>query len=257
MIKGGASRRTSGRGALMMKPLSRLHHQRAPAGRPPARPALDHHRRAAGRVRRRPARAAGPVHGDGSGSVIRHFLVDDDLSPAEQAQVLALAAQLKASPYGVRSFAGPRCIAVMFDKPTLRTQSSFAAGIVELGGYPMMVDGRLAGIGRTRVGGRHRPGARSAGCGHRLAHLRPVGPGGDGGVLRGADGQRPDRQLPPLPDPGGSADDHGAVRSPVRSALRLRRRRREQHGATPICSGARPPGCTCASGLPRASSPIR
>jgi ornithine carbamoyltransferase len=79
--------------------------------------------------------------------VIRHFLVDDDLSPLEQAQVLDLAAQLKAAPYGVRSFAGPRCIAVMFDKPTLRTQSSFAAGIVELGGYPMMVDGRLAGIG--------------------------------------------------------------------------------------------------------------
>ena len=79
--------------------------------------------------------------------MIRHFLVDDDLSPAEQARVLDLAAQLKAAPYGVRSFAGPRCIAVMFDKPTLRTQSSFAAGIVELGGYPMMVDGRLAGIG--------------------------------------------------------------------------------------------------------------
>ena len=38
----------------------------------------------------------------------RHFLVDDDLSPVEQAEVLDLAAQLKASPYGVRSFAGPR-----------------------------------------------------------------------------------------------------------------------------------------------------
>ncbi|HEY5978749.1 MAG TPA: ornithine carbamoyltransferase [Microlunatus sp.] len=79
--------------------------------------------------------------------MIRHFLVDDDLSPAEQAQVLALAGRLKADPYAARSFAGPRCIAVMFDKPTLRTQSSFAAGIAELGGYPMMVDGRLAGIG--------------------------------------------------------------------------------------------------------------
>jgi len=51
--------------------------------------------------------------------VIRHFLVDDDLSPAEQARVLDLAAQLKAAPYGVRSFAGPRCIAVMFDKPSV------------------------------------------------------------------------------------------------------------------------------------------
>ena len=38
-------------------------------------------------------------------------------------------------------------MAVLFDKPTLRTQTSFAAGIAELGGYPMIVDGRLAGIG--------------------------------------------------------------------------------------------------------------
>ena len=78
---------------------------------------------------------------------MRHFLADDDLSPDEQAQVLALAAKLKADPYAIKPLAGPRCVAVMFDKPTLRTQSSFAAGIAELGGYPMIVDGRLAGIG--------------------------------------------------------------------------------------------------------------
>lgn len=79
--------------------------------------------------------------------MIRHFLADDDLSPDEQAQVLALALKLKADPYAYQPFAGPRCVAVMFDKPTLRTQSSFAAGIAELGGYPMIVDARLAGIG--------------------------------------------------------------------------------------------------------------
>ena len=78
---------------------------------------------------------------------MRHFLADDDLSAAEQAQVLALAAQLKADPYGHKPYAGPRSVAVLFDKPTLRTQASFAAGIAELGGYPMIVDGRLAGIG--------------------------------------------------------------------------------------------------------------
>jgi ornithine carbamoyltransferase len=36
---------------------------------------------------------------------------------------------------------------MIFDKPTLRTQASFAAGIAELGGNPMLVDGKLAGIG--------------------------------------------------------------------------------------------------------------
>ena len=77
----------------------------------------------------------------------RHFLADDDLTPAEQAEVLALAARMKQAPYDHRPLAGPRTVAMIFDKPTLRTQSSFAAGIAELGGYPMLVDGSLAGIG--------------------------------------------------------------------------------------------------------------
>jgi len=81
----------------------------------------------------------------------RHFLADDDLTPAEQAEVLALAAELKRSPYpavpGQGPLAGPRTVATIYDKPTLRTQASFAAGIAELGGHPMLVDGGLAGIG--------------------------------------------------------------------------------------------------------------
>lgn len=78
---------------------------------------------------------------------MRHFLRDDDLSPAEQAQVLALAAKLKAKPFDHQPFAGPRTVAMIFDKPTLRTQASFAAGIAELGGHPLLVEGKLAGIG--------------------------------------------------------------------------------------------------------------
>jgi ornithine carbamoyltransferase len=77
----------------------------------------------------------------------RHFLADDDLSPAEQAQVLRRAAELKAAPYDARPFAGPQSVAMIFDKPTLRTQASFGAAIAELGGNPMLVDGKLAGIG--------------------------------------------------------------------------------------------------------------
>jgi ornithine carbamoyltransferase len=78
----------------------------------------------------------------------RHFLRDDDLSPAEQNEVLSLAATLKQAPYDVRSLAGPRTVATIYDKPTLRTQASFAAAIAELGGNPMAVDGSLAGIGK-------------------------------------------------------------------------------------------------------------
>ena len=79
---------------------------------------------------------------------LRHFLADDDLSQTEQTAVLDLADALKAEPYKITPYAGPRPVAVLFDKPTLRTQTSFAAGIAELGGYPMIVDARLAGIGQ-------------------------------------------------------------------------------------------------------------
>ena len=78
----------------------------------------------------------------------RHFLRDDDLTPAEQAEVLALAKKLKADRYAARPLEGPRTVAVLFDKPTLRTQASFTSGIAELGGFPMVVDTKLAQIGR-------------------------------------------------------------------------------------------------------------
>lgn len=78
---------------------------------------------------------------------VRHFLRDDDLDPGQQAEVLDLAAELKASPYESKPLAGPRTVAIIFDKPTLRTQASFVAGIAELGGHPMVVDGNLAQIG--------------------------------------------------------------------------------------------------------------
>jgi ornithine carbamoyltransferase len=77
----------------------------------------------------------------------RSFLRDDDLTPAEQSAVLSLAAELKAAPYSARPLEGPRTVAILFDKPTLRTQASFTAGIAELGGFPMIVDARLAKVG--------------------------------------------------------------------------------------------------------------
>jgi ornithine carbamoyltransferase len=78
---------------------------------------------------------------------VRHFLRDDDLTPAEQAEVLELGLLLRGDHFARRPLAGPRPVAVIFDKPTLRTQVSFTAGIAELGGYPLLVDGNLARIG--------------------------------------------------------------------------------------------------------------
>lgn len=77
----------------------------------------------------------------------RSFLADDDLTSAEQREVLELAARFKAERHVEQPYAGPQCVAIIFDKPTLRTQVSFTTGVAELGGYPLMVDGNLAKIG--------------------------------------------------------------------------------------------------------------
>jgi ornithine carbamoyltransferase len=78
----------------------------------------------------------------------RHFLRDDDLSPAEQAEVLSLARAMKADRFGYRPLAGPRTVAVLFDKPSLRTRVSFAVGIAELGGQPMVIDAQATHASR-------------------------------------------------------------------------------------------------------------
>lgn len=77
----------------------------------------------------------------------RHFLRDDDLSPREQAEVLELALAFRDDRFIRTPLSGPRAVAVIFDKPTLRTQVSFLTGIAELGGFPLPVDGGLARIG--------------------------------------------------------------------------------------------------------------
>lgn len=71
---------------------------------------------------------------------LRHFLRDDDLSPAEQAEVLALAAEIKADPYGRKPLAGPQTVAVIFDKASTRTRVSFGVGIADLGGSPLILE---------------------------------------------------------------------------------------------------------------------
>jgi ornithine carbamoyltransferase len=79
---------------------------------------------------------------------LRHFLRDDDLTPAEQAEVLDLADAMKADRLGWKVLAGPRAVAVLFDKQSLRTRVSFTVGIAELGGFPMVIDSQTTHLGR-------------------------------------------------------------------------------------------------------------
>ena len=69
----------------------------------------------------------------------RHFLRDDDLSQTEQTAILDLAVELKQDRFGTRPLAGPRTVAVIFDKSSTRTRVSFAVGIAELGGIPLII----------------------------------------------------------------------------------------------------------------------
>lgn len=81
----------------------------------------------------------------------RHFLRDDDLSPDEQADVLALAADLKKDPFSRRPLEGPRGVAVLFDKNSTRTRFSFELGIAQLGGHAVVVDARSTQLGRDET----------------------------------------------------------------------------------------------------------
>jgi ornithine carbamoyltransferase len=81
----------------------------------------------------------------------RHFLRDDDLTPEEQAEVLALAAELKTEPFSRRPLEGPRGVAVIFDKNSTRTRFSFEIGIAQLGGHAVVVDGRSTQLGREET----------------------------------------------------------------------------------------------------------
>ncbi|MBD8031381.1 ornithine carbamoyltransferase [Corynebacterium gallinarum] len=79
---------------------------------------------------------------------VRHFLADDDLTPAEQAEVLTLAAELKKNPLAKRPLEGPLSVAVLFDKTSTRTRFSFDAGIAHLGGHAIVVDSGSSQMGK-------------------------------------------------------------------------------------------------------------
>ena len=78
----------------------------------------------------------------------RHFLVDDDITPAEQQAILDEADRMKKDPFAAKPLAGPKSVAVIFEKPSTRTRLSFDAGIAELGGHPIIIDARSTQLGR-------------------------------------------------------------------------------------------------------------
>ena len=82
----------------------------------------------------------------------RHFLRDDDISAAEQADILGRAMALKAKRFSERPLEGPQTVAVIFDKSSTRTRVSFAVGIADLGGVPLVIS-----TANSQLGGKETP----------------------------------------------------------------------------------------------------
>jgi len=82
----------------------------------------------------------------------RHFLRDDDLTQAEQTAILDLAVELKKDRYATKPLAGPQTVAVIFDKSSTRTRVSFAVGIADLGGSPLIIS-----TANSQLGGKETP----------------------------------------------------------------------------------------------------
>ena len=91
--------------------------------------------------------------------MVTHFLRSSDLTPGQQATVLDRAAKLKrdrdaalAAGRDPRSdVLHGRTVAIVFEKPSLRTRVSFEVGIHELGGHAMKIDDVEIGLGKRET----------------------------------------------------------------------------------------------------------
>jgi ornithine carbamoyltransferase len=68
----------------------------------------------------------------------RHFISGTELAKHELEDVIDRAIELKAAPRSSQALDG-RTIALVFEAPSTRTRITFEAGIVELGGHPMVL----------------------------------------------------------------------------------------------------------------------
>jgi ornithine carbamoyltransferase len=79
--------------------------------------------------------------------VVRHFLVDDDLTPDEIADILDDAERRKKSRTPDQTLGGGS-VALVFEKPSTRTRVSFEVAVHELGGHPVVIDATTTQLGR-------------------------------------------------------------------------------------------------------------
>jgi ornithine carbamoyltransferase len=67
-----------------------------------------------------------------------HLLSGEELDERRLGSILDRALALKQAPAGSRALEG-RTVALLFEQPSTRTRTSFEAGVVEMGGHPMVL----------------------------------------------------------------------------------------------------------------------
>ena len=81
---------------------------------------------------------------------VRHFIAEDDLSREEFNQLILNAVELKASwkKGEIRDTLRNRTLAMIFEKASTRTRTSFEAGMVQLGGHAIHLSPKDSQLGR-------------------------------------------------------------------------------------------------------------
>ena len=85
--------------------------------------------------------------------MVRHFIRDDDITWEEQAEILAMARELKTNPDAFRQKLAGKTLGMLFSKSSTRTRVSFEAGMIQLGGHALFAcDQQSVRPGRASTG---------------------------------------------------------------------------------------------------------
>jgi ornithine carbamoyltransferase len=81
----------------------------------------------------------------------RDLISIHDLAREEVLEILDLAIRIKASPREHRAALEGKTLAMVFEKPSLRTRVSFETGMTQLGGHAIAIQGSEVGLGKREA----------------------------------------------------------------------------------------------------------